>query len=164
MSRRTKIRLADVNISQKLSSYFGEVFNLLDKRISGATRKGIYKAINSIAARARSNVMSSWFKSTKPTRNGAPLIYGIRAHMFDTDFNKAAGRVHILGDTRVNDGTWMLRFFSDAGTKQRGLKQGHNKGRIRGDRWFVNAIQGADNLAVQNVQQSIDEMIKKNFN
>lgn len=164
MSRRRTIRMADVNISQRLSSYFGEVYNLLDRRISGATRKGIYQAINSIAARARSNVMSSWFKATKPTRNGAPLIYGIRAHMFDTDFNKAAGRVHILGDTRVNDGTWMLRFFSDGGTKQRGLKQGHNKGRIRGDRWFVNAIQGADALAVQNVQKTIDETIKRNFN
>ena len=156
--------MADVNISQRLSSYFGEVYNLLDKRISGAARKGIYQAINSIAARARSNVLGSWFNATSPTKKGAPLMYGIGAHMFNTEFNKAAGRVHILGDTRNNDGTWMLRFYSDGGTKKRGLRQNHNKGRIRGDRWFVNAIQGADALAVQNVQKTIDETIKRNFN
>lgn len=80
-----------------------------------ALRGAVSLAVNHIAEIAGRNLVSAVKGANGKLPEGGSLYKGIRAYVYK---DLATGMVHILGDKKVNDGTWRTRFF-EAGTKER---------------------------------------------
>lgn len=156
MGSRRKSRSAPLVIqlkdSDKLSQYVSDMLSDTDNAVKTATRHGISETINTIINKTRANVSASDFQSTRPSRQyGVPLIEGVRAYMVK---GQPFGVVHILGDTRHNDGTWRLRFF------EMGAKRA-KRGIIGPNYFFKHASADAENIAISLVQQAIDKNLQE---
>ena len=137
-----------------LKHYFGELFDITDKRINEGVRHGISQAINAIKKQTNINIASMPYKMTIPTKKyGVALIQGVNAYM---QRGKNFGAVDILGH-KYNDGTWMLRFFAGKGARRK--KYGSIKGYMSLQRAFksTNPIQYVEAA----VKQKIDEINTK---
>lgn len=127
-----------------------------EQAVLGAVNSGIYLTVSKLISRVEGFVNSSNFNASSSRQYGVPLIEGVRGAM---NRQLHMGWVHVLGNTKANDGTWRLRFF-EGGTRQRGKRDNHNRGRI-GPNWFFKAgIRGADETVSLEIQNAIDNAIK----
>jgi len=150
-----KIRLIDAN--EQLKNFFGEVFDLTDKRINQAARHGVSMALNVIKDKTKSNIKGSYFRSATSQHYPVGLIEGVKAYLYQ---GEATGFVDILGNTRTNDGTWRLRFFEN-GTKQRKSKNGRTYGALKGAYFFSNAYASIGSDAITTIQQAVSEAVEE---
>lgn len=145
--------------TRELRQYFGNFFDLTNKRIFAATRHGVSNAINALNRQTKSNIAGSWFNSSGSNKYGVGLIEGVNSFLYD---NEATGIVNILGTRPANDGTWRLRFF-EGGTDFRKSKHGKNYGKIRPAHFFANAVNSVNYFEIikRSVEQAIDEINNK---
>jgi hypothetical protein len=92
--------------------------NVTKQQVAGAVRHGVSDSANIIREQAKGNLLSTGLNVTSSRHYSSPLIEGVKAYMW-RDMPVAV--VHIMGDNRVNDGTWRLRFSSQA---QRSVSHG----------------------------------------
>jgi len=150
-----------ISAEQDLKEYFGELFDKTNIRILQAARHGVSNAINALIDKTKQNVSGAYFNgvtSAGRTMRGKtytiPLIQGVRAFLYQ---GEPTGFVHILGNTRTDDGTWRLRLF-EGGTKQRKSKNG-SYGRLRPARFFAPVAGMAQTEAVNKIKESISNAI-----
>ena len=148
-------RIIALNESEKLTKYISDLMSVTDNSVKQAARHGVSETVNQIMQSTIANIASSGFNGMKPMRNGVPMYYGVRGFLVK---GEPTGIAHILGDTRHNDRTYLLRMY-EATTKQRKTKAGYNRGRIGGWYFFKHATTGADQLAFENVQNAIEKTI-----
>ena len=144
-----------IEAAPQIETFFKGLFDKTDKRLMSAARHGVSEAINKLIDSTRSNISSSWFNSTSSKKYGVPLIEGARGYMYK---GAATGFVHILGDTKHNDGTWRLRFF-EGGTKPRKSKNGKTYGSIRPAYFFESVKASSDTIAMSEIETAIQNAI-----
>jgi hypothetical protein len=142
-------------VNQEIKDSFGEQFDLLNETILSAARHGVSLATNALRDQTKQNISTSWFNSST-SRYGVGLIEGVQAFMYK---GAATGVIAVLGNSRVDDGTWRLRFFEN-GTKPRQSKHGKNYGSIRPAYFFANAKSSVNVMDIINdtIQKAIDEI------
>lgn len=152
----------EMDMTSRLRSYFGSLFDKTNSRIMQAARHGVSEAVNVVRNKTLQNVRSIPYNMTGPTKMyGVPLIAGVKAYMHR---GEATGFVDVLGNRQTNDGTWMLRFFAGKGTKRRKTRNGANRGSIKGYYSLSNAAAsiGSDAATIisRSIQEAIDEINK----
>lgn len=143
-------RLIGLDSTNILKDYFGELFKETNTEIMIAARHGVSEAVNTLKQKTREFVATSPFKSDFSQQYGVGLIEGVRAYMQ----KDATGFVHVLGDTRHNDGTWRLRFFQTSTRDRKGPR-----GRIKSYHFLDDAASVIGSDATHIIQQSIQEKI-----
>ena len=157
MARKTPKppRVIQLKDSDKLTQYLNDLLSETQNSVKSAARHGISNTVNQLIQTTINEISRSGFNSQSSRQYGVPLYMGVRGAMVK---NEVAGLVHILGDTKHNDGTWRLRFFN-APTKNRVTRKGYNRGVVGGWYFFNRATSDAESVAVANVQTAIEKTI-----
>ena len=129
--------------------------NVTKQQVAGAVRHGVSDSANIIREQAKANLLSTGLNVTSSRHYSSPLIEGVKAYMWR---EMPVAVVHIMGDNRVNDGTWRLRFF-ESGTKERFTRNGFSRGSISGRHFFEQAVQGKQAIVENIVNHAIENNI-----
>lgn len=130
--------------------------NVTKEQVAGAVRHGVSDSANIIREQTKSNLLSTGLNVTASRHYSSPLIEGVKAYMWR---DMPVAIVHIMGDNRVNDGTWRLRFF-ESGTKERFTRKGFSRGSISGRHFFEQAVQGKQAVVESIVNHAIENNMK----
>lgn len=145
--------------SDKLTKYINDMLSVTDNSVKQAARHGVSETVNELMQNTINLLSSSGLQAMQPSRKyGVPLYMGVRGFMVK---GEPTGVVHILGDTRHNDGTWRLRLHEHP-SKLRKTKKGYSRGRLDGHYFFKHGARNvAEQTAFRNVEAAIDKTIQE---
>lgn len=150
MIKKIKKGVIGIDSVEYLNDYFKDLFDEANTSIKAGARHGVSNAVNALRDSTRQMVATSPFKSDSSTQYGVGLIEGVKAYMQ----KDATGFVHVLGDTRYNDGTWRLRFFEWGTRNRKGPR-----GRISSYHFLKDATNFNKSTTLDIIQQAIQEKI-----
>lgn len=132
-----------------------------EKEVISKVRHGISNAINQLKEETKSSLSSANppLNVNSPMSEGASLMEGIKAFMDTTVDDTHEGIVHILGNRKINDGTWRLRFF-EGGTQTRYDKRRRRSlGAIKSRWFFRNQVDSAQSVTENSINHALTEAI-----